>query len=165
MIRGLAWLTTLVAIGFAGLWGRELLVVQSAPALPVTDVARSLSQSAADRSASDTTSDTIAQRWPALFGEIQPPAPPAAELEPELLAAEPQPPAPPLGELSYRLNGIVRAGDATWAMVSHPTGQRILQVGDTLKEGLEVVRIDSRGVWVDTGRGEPELLAFPTAPP
>ncbi|MCJ7874783.1 hypothetical protein [Phaeobacter sp. J2-8] len=58
------------------------------------------------------------------------------------------------------MKGVVRAGDAVWGLVSHPTGDQIMRVGDALTEGLVIVRIDEVGLWVDTGNDRPELLGF-----
>lgn len=103
--------------------------------------------------------------WPALFGEPQPPAPepepqpPAPEPEPEP-PAPPAPPLPPLESLGYSLKGLVRANDVVWAMISHPTGDRVLRVGDTLQDDLIVTRIDETGIWVGNGQAEPQQLDF-----
>lgn len=103
--------------------------------------------------------------WPALFGEPEPPKPPApptpvvAEPEPE--PQPPAPPRPPLSSYGYTLKGVVKAGDAVWGMVSHPTGAQILREGDTLVDDMKIARIDSAGLWVDMGGDDPELLAFP----
>ncbi|MBY6092504.1 type II secretion system protein N [Maritimibacter alkaliphilus] len=102
------------------------------------------------------------RRWPALFGEPQPPAP--SPPEPAAPREEPQPPAqpqPPLTSLGYSLRGVVRSGDSTWAMVSHPTGEILLRPGQSLAEGVDVVRVDEAGVWVSRQGGEAELLGFP----
>ncbi|MBY5935518.1 hypothetical protein KUV51_21095, partial [Tateyamaria omphalii] len=104
--------------------------------------------------------------WPALFGEPQPPAPPAPPPTPVVapVAEEPQPPAPPrppLSSLGYTLKGTVRAGDAVWGLVSHPTGQMILRRGDMLADGMVIARIDGSGIWVDTGAEDLELMGYP----
>lgn len=104
------------------------------------------------------------RRWPALFGtpvviEPQPPQPVAV--------AEPQPPAPPLPpveSLGYRLKGVVRNGSADWAILSHPTGDLILRVGDNLVEGVRVEAIEAEGLWLSR-RGERVLLGFETLSP
>lgn len=92
--------------------------------------------------------------WAPLFGEKQPPQPPAAA--PAASASE-----PPLASLGYALQGVVQAGEATWAMISHPAGARLLRAGDELPGGVKVVRIDSRGLWLSRSDGAPELLNFP----
>ena len=108
------------------------------------------------------------RRWPALFGtqvvvEPQPPAPVIAPV-----VAEPQPPAPPqppIESLGYRLQGVVRNGSANWAIVTHPTGDVILHIGDRLGEaGPEVVAIEAEGLWLLRG-GERLLLGFETQVP
>ncbi|WP_299297311.1 hypothetical protein [uncultured Tateyamaria sp.] len=104
--------------------------------------------------------------WPALFGEPQPPKPPAPPPTPVVVAVEeePQPPAPPrppLSSLGYSLKGTVRAGDAVWGLVSHPTGDQIMRVGDAFADGMVIARIDASGIWVDTGGDMPELMGFP----
>ncbi|MFC6758545.1 hypothetical protein ACFQFQ_01945 [Sulfitobacter porphyrae] len=47
-----------------------------------------------------------------------------------------------------------------WAMVSHPTGDQLMRVGDTLSNGATVKRIDEQGVWVDNGGDDLALLGF-----
>ena len=107
------------------------------------------------------------RRWPALFGtpkveEPQPPVPVEAPL------AEPQPPTPPqppIESLGYRLKGVVRNGTADWAIVTHPTGDMILRLGDHLGEaGPEVVEIAPEGLWLLRG-GERQFLGFETQVP
>lgn len=100
--------------------------------------------------------------WPALFGEPEPPKPPAPPVQ--AAVAEPQPPAPPkppLSSLGYQLKGVVRAGSSVWGLVSHPTGDQIMRVGDSLSDGMVIARIDEAGLWVDTGADEAELLGYP----
>lgn len=98
--------------------------------------------------------------WPALFGEPQPPAPPPEPQPPVQNTPEPQPPAPPIESLGYRLKGLVRANDTVWALVSHPTGERIMRVGDSLTDGIVIEMIDDTGIWLDTGGGDLVLLGF-----
>jgi len=162
MIRGVAWILVIFGLAGALYWARDIAAMMNAPPLRVTDAARAIEQGTVERPPPDRAAAEQTMRWPALFGELQPPAPPAPapQAEPDPPAAEPQPPAPPLSSLSYRLKGVVRSGETVWAMVSHPTGERILKVGDALEDGLTVVRIDSNGLWVDTGRAEAELLGF-----
>ncbi|MFK7940736.1 MAG: hypothetical protein AB8B82_15245 [Roseovarius sp.] len=98
--------------------------------------------------------------WPLLFGEKMPPK---AALEPQPPEAEPEPPkakAPPIDALGYTLNGVVRADGAVWAMVSHPTGEQVLRIGDELEAGLVVARIDEQGLWAGPAGEEPGLLGF-----
>jgi hypothetical protein len=105
--------------------------------------------------------------WPALFGELQPPgmAPPAVK-EPEPEAPEVAV-GPPLDALGYQLKGVIRVGGEAWGMVSHPTGERILRLGDVLQDELIVTRIDAEGLWVQdraTEGGAPRLLGFADQP-
>lgn len=94
--------------------------------------------------------------WPALFGERVAPEP-----QPPTPPQPPAPPAPPLASLGYALRGMVAQGDGgiTWALVSHPSGERIVRIGDMLAEGFEVVDIDAGGLWVESARGR-EVLEF-----
>jgi len=109
---------------------------------------------------------TPPRRWPALFGtpkvvEPQPPQPPQVVPEPQ----PPAPPMPPIESLGYRLKGVVRNGSADWALVTHPTGDIILRIGDSLGETeLKVEAIDAEGLWLSRG-GERVLLGFETQSP
>ena len=67
---------------------------------------------------------------------------------------------PPVESLGYRLQGTVRSGDTLWAIVAHPTGQRILRPGDSLAEGLVVDAITEEGLWLQSGESR-ALLKFP----
>lgn len=99
--------------------------------------------------------------WPALFGERQPPKPQPPAAQPT--KAEPQPPRPPkppIESLGYRLKGVVQTTDATWAMVSHPTGEQLVRNGDPLGEHMTVSGIDAQGLWVSRDGDAPELLKF-----
>ena len=101
------------------------------------------------------------RRWPLLFGEKMPPLPPKPD---DVAEEEPQPPpekAPPIEALGYTLKGVVRANGTTWAMVSHPTGDEVLRVGDELAAGMIVAKIDEQGLWAGTRGAEPALLGFP----
>ncbi|MEP2716397.1 hypothetical protein [Pseudophaeobacter sp.] len=100
----------------------------------------------------------VPRHWPALFGEKQPPRPAAAPVQ-----DEPQPPnpaLPPLESLGYVLKGRVQAGQATWAIVSHPSGEQLVRQGDHLREDIEVMRIDAEGLWVSRQGAPPERLGF-----
>ena len=101
-------------------------------------------------------------RWPPVFGHPQPPAPPVAPAPPPPAPAlePPRPPAPPIESLGYRLKGLVRSDAAVWALVSHPTGERIMRFGDSLAEGIVITRIDEAGVWLDTGGDALAVLGF-----
>jgi hypothetical protein len=100
--------------------------------------------------------------WPPVFGarviaEPQPPARAAPEPEPQ----PPRPPAPPLESLGYSLKGIVSDGANRWALVSHPTGEQLLKVGDMLSDQYTISAIDVQGVWVQSDPGaDPQLLSF-----
>lgn len=149
-----ALLISLAAAGWAGqaLW--QELQVSHAP-LP----ARAKGQPTAEP---QPPAEALPPRtWPLLFGEKMPPLPPK---EPEPPQTEPEPPkskAPPIEALGYTLNGVVRAEGTVWAMVSHPTGEQILRVGDVLEAGLVVARIDEQGLWAGAEGEEPGLLGFP----
>lgn len=154
-MRLVAALLTLVILGAAGLAGQMLYQeLQTPPTAPVQATLQTVQ--------SQPTSSAVPPRqWPALFGEPQPPAPPASEPQPP--APEPQPPAPsmpPLDSLGYGLKGVVRINDNDWAIVSHPTGERLVRVGDVLQEGLIVTRIDDVGLWVSANGAAAELLGF-----
>ena len=90
--------------------------------------------------------------------EPQPPAPPEPAAEPQ----PPAPPAPPLASLGYSLKGLVSSGTARWAIVSHPTGERLLRIGDALPDTpYTVTAIDVRGLWASAApEAEPQLLGF-----
>ena len=156
-MRLVAALLTLAALTAAALAGQGLWQEVKAPpaqAAPVAVIAQGEPQPPA--------SALPPRRWPALFGEPQPPLPPSAEPQPPV-TAEPQPPRPgmpPLESLGYELKGLVRAEGAIWALISHPTGQRVLRPGDALDQGYTVARIDSAGIWVTDGEAEPALLGF-----
>lgn len=101
-------------------------------------------------------------RWPPVFGHPKPPEPPAAPepTPPAPVAEPPKPPAPPVESLGYQLKGLVRTDTAVWALVSHPTGERIMRVGDSLADGIVITRIDEAGVWLDTGGDALAVLGF-----
>lgn len=157
-MRLLAFIATLAGLAAAalagqGLWqavseaGQELPAPAPAPLAPAT--------------APEPQPPKPPMIWPALFGELAPPAAPEPpEVDPQPPEPEPQPPGPPLDSLGYRLKGVIRADSLVWALVSHPTGEQVVRVGDSLAEGLVVARIDKDGLWIDTGRDTPELLAF-----
>ena len=125
----------------------------SAPVLVERDSGRSGDQA-------DGFGDQMA--WPALFGMPEPPKPPepVVELQPPAPPTPPKPPKPPLASLGYQLKGVVRAGDAVWGLVSHPTGDQIMRVGDALTDGVMIAQIDEKGLWVSRDDDAPELLGF-----
>lgn len=157
-MRFVAALLTLVALTAAALAGQGLWQeVKDPPAVAVPSAV------IPEGEAQPPSSSLPPRVWPALFGEPQPPMPPQPAPEPPTPVAAPQPPKPPmppLESLGYELKGLVRAEGAIWAMISHPTGQRVLRPGDALEEGYTVARIDSAGVWVTDGDAEPALLGF-----
>lgn len=158
-MRLIAFLLTLVGLVGAGFAGDRALRVWSDDNLPAAPV---LARADAPDTASEPMPPAPATRWPTLFGEPQPPAPPAPP--PPTPVAEPQPPkppAPPLSSLGFALKGVVRAGDAVWGLVSHPTGERILRVGDEMAHGFIVDKIDEQGLWIDNGSDAHVLLGFP----
>lgn len=161
-MRLIAAIMTLVALGAAALAGQKLRdVMMQTEAETVVSL---VPQIGTAQTQSDLP-NTPTRHWPSLFGELAPPTPPAppvvATPEPEPQPPVPStPPKPPIDSLGYTLNGVVRAGDNVWAMVSHPTGEQILRVGDDLGNGTIINRIDEAGLWVDNGGDEPELLGF-----
>ena len=158
-MRLLAFVAALIAMAAAALAGQVLwqVVQDPVPARTERDATTDAMQVVQNGQARAPLRD-----WPALFGarvipEPQPPRPPKAEPEPQ----PPAPPMPPLESLGYSLQGVVRNGDNSWAMVSHPTGEQLLKVGDMLNEDYTVSAIDVQGLWVTTARGsEPQLLGF-----
>lgn len=155
-MRVIAFVLTLLALVGTGFAGEQALRVWTDEAVLVTPVKLDVVARADSNGAG--TSPTP-HRWPALFGELEPPAPVAPPAPAP--AAEPKPPAPPIDSLGYALKGVVRAGDAVWGLVSHPTGEQVMRVGDTLSDGFTITRIDEQGLWVDNGGDTPVLLGFP----
>lgn len=156
-MRLIALLCTLVALGAAGLAGQALWQEVIAPdTLP-----EHTPQGAKAPEAAPASPPRPARRWPSLFGERQPPNPPAPPVEAKAPPQPPSSPKPPLASLGYTLKGVVRAGPGTWAMVGHPTGDRLLRVGDMLEPEVTVVRIDEQGIWVSRDGDAPEVLTFP----
>ncbi|SMP05850.1 type II secretion system protein N [Shimia sagamensis] len=156
-MRLIAGFCTLVCLGGAAWAGWQLAEELRASQDPLT-----LPNNAA-LSEEATPPQTARQprRWTALFGERQPPTPQAALSQPK---EEPQPPKaakPPLSSLGYTLKGMVRDGASSWAIVGHPTGDRLLRVGDMLEPNVRVAIIDAQGLWVSRDEDDPELMAFP----
>lgn len=152
-MRFVALLLTLLLLGLAGHSGLALWQRMQAP----PEAPPSLSALLPREGTSGTDTPAPARRWPPLFGEPQPPAPP--------VQAEPQPPAPPMPpieSLGYRLKGVVRNGKADWAIVTHPTGDVLLKVGDPLTEDLTVVAIEAEGLWLSRSGNSADrvLLGF-----
>lgn len=156
-MRWIAAACTLVALTAAALAGQALWQEVTMPA----ELPEQVAASGAAPAAQPPAPPRISRRWPALFGERQPPKPPAPPTEAKAEPQPPKPPKPPLSSLGYTLKGVVRTGSATWAMLGHPTGDRLLRVGDELEPDVVVARIDEQGLWVSRGGDEPERLAFP----
>ena len=87
--------------------------------------------------------------WPLLFGRVEP--------QPPKPAAPPQPPAPPLSSLGYTLRGVIVNDGQSWAIITHPSGDRIVKVGDTLTAGIKVAAIDDTGLVLATSHGTERL--------
>lgn len=157
-MRWLAWLLTPLTLA-AALWsGDQLRRVLEAPLPPPSEA--SLETAPATDLGIEVPEPQPPMRWPSLFGthvppEPQPPRPP----EPPAPPAEPQPPAPPFESLGYALKGVVSDGANSWAIVSHPTGDRLLRVGDALEEGITVTAIEPERLRVDN-RGSEAVLGF-----
>lgn len=161
-MRLIAAIMTLIALAASGLAGQRLHETLTAPA---TDSASNQIMRSEGAEPQPPRQPPSPRRWAAVFGELQPPTPPAAAPPaptPPTPVAEPQPPRPPIESLGYALKGVVRVDATIWAMVSHPTGEQILRVGDDLTEGVEIQRIDEQGLWVDNGEEDLVLLGFVT---
>ena len=156
-MRLAAFIATLICLAAAAYAGQQAWQVWQNPLPPSLDVA---TQDIPDPAQPSAAPAPPPRAWPALFGEPQPPKPsePQPPASPE---AEPQPPAPPLSSLGYALKGVVSDGGTRWALVSHPTGDALLQVGDPLGDSYTVAAIDARGLWVVAAPGaDPQLLEF-----
>lgn len=159
-MRWLAWLLTPLTL-VAAVWAGDQLRLALEDPLPpdrTPAVAPQLESVATRR---DEPQPPV--QWPSLFGrfappEPQPPAPPPPPPTPEI-AQPPVPPAPPIESLGYALKGLVSNGDTRWAIVSHPTGDRLLRAGDSLEDGIVVTAIEDGGLAIDN-RGNPAFLAF-----
>lgn len=159
MIRALAALCTLAALGVAALGGQALYQALNAPVPPN---AAPVAAAGAGAAAVADAAPAPPVAWPALFGEPQPPKPPAPT--PPEPVADPQPPAPsapPAESRGYALKGVVSDGDTRWAIVAHPTGDQLVRVGDRLGEDYTVAEIDEQGLWLVTAPDGPRsLLGF-----
>lgn len=158
-MRLIAAIMTLVALAAAGFAGQKLHLVLTAPVPqpPAVEAAN-----AALANPADATPDASSFRWPSVFGELQAPTPAAAPVitaEPDT-TAPPVQTGPPIEALGYALKGVVRAGRSVWGMVSHPSGDQIVRVGDTLAAGVVVRKIDEAGLWIDNGGDDLILLGF-----
>ncbi|SFL05062.1 type II secretion system protein N [Shimia haliotis] len=159
-MRLLAFFATLIAFAGLILAGLELRSAMTTP-LPPTET-RAAQSSALQQTRRDEPQPP--RQWPAVFGEEikeekQPPTLPT----PPRAALPPPPPMPPIESLGYTLKGMVRTdaqdGTGDWAIVSHPTGDRLVRVGDSLSDGVEIISITQEGIWVDRA-GTRALLGF-----
>lgn len=157
-MRLLAIFASLLALAGVAYGGHALWQALRAP-LPIVATAHVSAPSAATSGVAQ--GPVTPQHWPAVFGtapksEPQPPTPPT----PPVSATPPKPPLPPIESLGFALKGMVRNGTGDWAIVTHPTGDQILRVGDVLSSGVTVVEITAEGLWVER-EGERSLLGFP----
>lgn len=154
-MRWLAWFLTPITL-VAALWsGDQLRRVLETPLPQERETAAEVATPILPKAAEPQPP----MRWPSLFGvyvapEPQPPRPP----EP-VTKEPPRPPAPPLDSLGFSLKGVVSNGGTDWAIVSHPTGDRLLRVGDKLSDGITVLEISAQGLTVDN-HGEAAVLQF-----
>jgi len=155
-MRWLAWLLTPLTLA-AAVWSGGMLwrAVQD----PLPEAGQIAKDPAADALALNLPEPQPPTRWPSLFGTFTPPEPQPPRPPEPVEAQPPQPPAPPLESLGYALKGVVSNGGNRWAIVSHPTGDRLLRVGDTLAEGVTVLAIEPEGLRIDN-QGQNALLAF-----
>ncbi|MEP3056366.1 hypothetical protein [Ascidiaceihabitans sp.] len=161
IMRLIAAIMTLVALAAAAVAGQKLHLALT------TSPAQSKGVTAANAALAEPTTATrqdLSFRWAAVFGELQAPTlyqePQPTEIIDE--QAAPAPTGPPIEALGYALKGVVRAGRSVWGMVSHPTGDQVVRVGDDLAQGVTVRKIDEAGLWIDNGGEELILLGFAT---
>lgn len=158
-MRLFAYVAALIALGAAALAGQALW---GAVRDPVPPRSAPVPTAAPDPAAEIRAEEAVPRDWPALFGapvvpEPQPPRPPAPVGAPQ----PPAPPAPPITGLGYVLQGVVSEGANRWAIVSHPTGEQLIRVGDRLGEIYTVTAIDGAGLWGRSSPGaEAQLLGF-----
>lgn len=153
-MRLIAPLLTLTALALAGLAAQQLMLLLTAPQHQLTQLPPLQQQTE-----SQPPQPRSSAAWQPLFGEKQPPRAP----KPPQQQAEPQPPKPqlpPLESLGYVLKGRVQAGQATWAIVAHPSGEQLVRQGDQLREGIKVLRIDAQGLWISRQGAAAEVLGF-----
>jgi len=81
--------------------------------------------------------------------------------KPNEVSSSPQPPAPPLSSLGYTLRGVIVNDGQSWAIITNPSGDRIVKVGDMLTAGIKVAAIDDTGLVLATSHGT-ERLDFAT---
>ncbi|MBY6162551.1 hypothetical protein KUV73_16825 [Mameliella alba] len=157
MMRWLAWLLTPLTLA-AAIWaGNDLYRVMQDP-LP--DLAAPAPAVPDESLVLDLPQPQPPMRWPSLFGTYEPPEPQPPKPPTPPVVVEPQPPAPPLDSLGYALKGVVNSGDSRWAIVSHPTGERLIRVGESLADGVVVTAIEPGGIRLDN-HGQEAFLAFP----
>lgn len=154
-MRWLAWLLTPLTLAAAALAGNQLYRALQQP-LPA---ALAIAPAPTDALAPDLPEPQPPMRWPSLFGTYSPPEPQPPRPPTPVVEVEPQPPAPPIDSLGYALKGVVSDGDNRWAIVGHPTGDRLLRVGDSLDDGITVTAIEADGIRLDN-RGHEAFLAF-----
>jgi hypothetical protein len=159
-MRLLAFVSAFAALAALGLAGQTLWEVLQSPSGAQLAASVAVPDGGANSAPHPKDPPAVLRQWPALFGRLkvvepQPPSPPT----PPQPKAPPAPPKPPVSSLGYSLKGVLLIDGQTWAMVSHPTGDLILRIGDVLTEGFTVAKIDSEGLWLDSGTGQ-ELLAF-----
>lgn len=152
MIRLLAGLVALLGLGAVGLAGQQAWNTWQDPLPQGALVALTVTTPRPVTGAEPQPPP----RWAPLFGATAkvPPQPPAPKAEPQ----PPAPPAPPVASLGYTLKGTVSSGETRWALVSHPTGDTLLRVGEALTPDYTVVAIDAAGMWVQAGADGPRHL-------
>lgn len=156
-MRLLAWFCTLCAALALAFAGHMLWQSLNSPRTPLTQAAPDLLAVTPEVTSSTPQAP---RQWPYLFGEPKPPVPQQEPQPPKTEPQPPKPPKPPLESLGYRLKGVVRAGQATWAILSHPTGDQLLREGDTLEGQAVVTGIEEAGIWISRDGDTPEFLAF-----
>ncbi|WP_421906327.1 type II secretion system protein N [Mameliella sp.] len=155
-MRWLAWLLTPLTLA-AAIWAGNTLYRTLQDPLPAP---RTAPLSTPDTGlALDLPQPQPPMRWPSLFGSYKPPEPQPPKPPAPPVVDEPQPPAPPIDSLGFALKGVVSNGDSSWAIVSHPTGERLMRVGDRLADGITVTAIEAGGVRLDN-HGAPAFLSF-----
>lgn len=155
-MRWLAWLLTPLTLA-AAIWAGQGLY--HALENPLPEAAVLAPAPVDDTLALDVPQPQPPRRWPSLFGSYQPPEPQPPRPPTPVFQEPPRPPAPPLDSLGFALKGVVSDGDTRWAIISHPTGERLIRVGDTLTDNVIVTGIETGGLRVDN-HGEDAFLAF-----
>ncbi len=156
-MRAIAFLASLVALAGLAFAGQKLQKAWVSEPQVVTSERSGQAQRVAEL---QPPRSSQARDWPAVFGErvVPEPQPPAPPKPPEPPAPAP-PPAPPIESLGYSLKGTVELGGSFWAIVSHPTGDQVLSIGDELTNGIKVVEITEEGLGLETARGR-EFIGF-----